>query len=98
MPHFKAFADEVAGAELTWHIPTKTDQQLKQPTLNHAFLEELGEKGFSRRSFEKWERIMHSHGEGPTEVYYLRYGDFPRVVDLIIYPDSHAQVEVLPLD
>lgn len=32
------------------------------PILNHAFLEELSEKGFNRRSFLKWERIMHSHG------------------------------------
>jgi hypothetical protein len=37
---------------------------------------------------------MHSHGEGPLEVYYLRYGSFPRVVDVVVYPDSNEQVEV----
>lgn len=37
---------------------------------------------------------MHSHGEGPTEVYMLKYGTFPRAVDVIIYPESQDQVEV----
>jgi hypothetical protein len=41
--------------------------------LNHAFLEELGEQDFSRRSFEKWERIMHSHGATCEEINALRY-------------------------
>jgi hypothetical protein len=90
MPHFKAFGESVAGIELNWDIPMNQNPSVKPPTFNHAFFEELGEKGFSRRSFDKWERIMHSHGEGPLEVYYLRYGEFPKVVDVIIYPESSS--------
>ena len=37
---------------------------------------------------------MHSHGEDLQEIYQLRYGDFPKLVDVVIYPDSHEQVEV----
>lgn len=37
---------------------------------------------------------MHSHGEGPMEVFFLRYGEFPKLVDVIIYPESNSQVEV----
>jgi len=53
-----------------------------------AFLEDLGEKGFSRRSFYKWKRIMHSHGATLQEVFILRHGSFI-ISDVVIYPDSH---------
>lgn len=59
------------------------------PTFNHEFLEELGDKGFSRRSFRKWERINSSHGATLQEIFTLRHGEFPRLVDCVIYPDSH---------
>lgn len=59
------------------------------PHFNHAFLEELGDKGFSRRSFLKWERIMHSHGATLQEVFALRKGSFKRVADVVIYPETH---------
>ena len=80
----------MTGADLDIDNPIIKDPQVKPPTLKHEFFEELGENGFSRRSFEKFERIMHSHGEGPLEVCYLRYGQFPRVVDVIIYPESNS--------
>ena len=38
------------------------------PIINHDFLEEVGNENFSRRSFLKWERIMHSHGASMREV------------------------------
>jgi len=56
---------------------------------NHEFLNALTEeKCFSRRSFEKWERIMHSHGATVREVFALRYGRFERYVDVVVYPIS----------
>ena len=61
---------------------------------NHEFLAELGDKGFQRRSFLKWERVMHSHGATLQEVFILRHGQFKRTVDVVIYPESHEQVEV----
>ena len=57
MPHLKKFCETVAGIDVNWDIPMNTDPKVKPPIFNHAFLEELGENGFSRRSFEKWERI-----------------------------------------
>jgi alkyldihydroxyacetonephosphate synthase len=68
--------------------------EIHPPTINHNFLEELGDKGFDRRSFYKWERIMHSHGATLAEVFTLRHGKFERCVDVVIYPESHEQVEV----
>ena len=67
--------------------------EIHAPHFNHAFLEALGDSGFDRRSFFKWERIMHSHGATLAEVYTLRHGSFKRCPDVVIYPASHDQVE-----
>ena len=95
MPHFKPWASEVVHIDFNLKRSEKQpDMQVHAPHFNHAFLEELGEKGFSRRSFSKWERIMHSHGATLQEVFILRHGSFKRVADVVIYPESHDQVEV----
>jgi alkyldihydroxyacetonephosphate synthase len=69
--------------------------EVEDPNLNHEFIAELGLKDFSRRSFHKWERIMHSHGATVQEVWQLRYGKIPRVVDMVVYPNQTSDVEKL---
>ena len=67
---------------------------IDEPNVHDEFLQELEkEKCFSRRSFEKWERIMHSHGASLREVFNLRYGKFERYIDVVVYPSSTEQVE-----
>ena len=62
--------------------------------VSHAFLEELhASKAFSRRSFEKWERIMHSHGASLREVFALRFGRFERYVDAVIYAGTTEHIQ-----
>jgi len=39
------------------------DFEMTPPNLCHAFVEELGEQNLSRRTFEKVERVHHSHGQ-----------------------------------
>ena len=89
----KKWAEENAGIDFSKTAPKQTDMEIHAPHFNHAFLEELGDKEFDRRSFFKWERIMHSHGATLAEVFTLRHGVFPRCVDVIVYPDNHQQVE-----
>ncbi len=61
--------------------------------MNHEFLKSLEKfKCYSRRSFEHWERIMHSHGASAREVFALRFGRFERYVDVVVYPNSTEQV------
>ena len=61
--------------------------------VNHGFLKALEEhKCFSRWSFEKWERVMHSHGASLREVFNLRYMRFDRYVDCVLYPAEHDHV------
>ena len=64
-------------------------------TLNHDFLTELGLTSFSRRSFMKWERVMHSHGACLQEIWQLRYTKIDRVADVVIYPNSNEDCEAI---
>lgn len=89
MPDFKPWAMNVAHIDFSQKTPKQTDMEIHPPTINHEFLEELGESTFSRRSFLKWERIMHSHGATVQEVFILRNGTFARCVDIVVYPDSN---------
>jgi len=79
---------EFANIDYSKKTPKQSDMEIHPPTFNHEFLEELGETDFSRRSFLKWERIMHSHGATLQEVYILRNSSFKRCVDVVIYPES----------
>ena len=69
--------------------------QCDAPNVNTAFLEELGVQNISRRSFNKWERIMHSHGATYQEIFALRQGKLDKVADCVVYPFSTEQVETL---
>ncbi len=62
MPNFKDWAVNYAHIDLSKKTEAQKDMEVHAPNFNHEFLAELGEKGFQRRSFLKWERIMHSHG------------------------------------
>ena len=75
--------------------PAQSDMEVDPPqNVNHEFLKELeAEKCFGRRSFDKWERIMHSHGASLREVFALRFGRFDRYVDVVVYPSSSEHVE-----
>ncbi len=41
------------------------------------------------------QRLRHGHGHSLEEVYAVRHGTLPRVPDLVVYPDSEAQVVAL---
>lgn len=94
-PKFGDYVTEHLHIDLNKQDPSQEDMEVAAPILNHAFLEELGEKSFSRRSFMKWERIMHSHGSCLQEVWQLRYTKLPKVCDVVIYPNSTAETENL---
>jgi alkyldihydroxyacetonephosphate synthase len=70
-------------------------QDVTPPVLNHEFIAEFGTEIFSRRSFMKWERIMHSHGACLQEVWQLRYTRFDRFADMILYPKNTEDCQML---
>lgn len=62
LPKFLGYVQEHLHLNENYEDPPQADMEVAAPNLNHEFLEELGETNYSRRSFSKWERIMHSHG------------------------------------
>lgn len=68
---------------------------IEEPTLNHAFIEELGVMNVSRRSFMKAERVLHSHGHTFQEVFALRNSALQRHVDMVVYPLTTENCENL---
>ena len=63
------FVVAALGMDLNKEDPPQDDMEVAPPNLNHDFLAELGTENLSRRSFLKWERIMHSHGSCLQEVW-----------------------------
>ena len=94
MPEFVDWVLDNVAINFEEPKPAQEDMEIDPPRMNHEFVEDLEKSNcFSRRSFEKWERIMHSHGASLREVFQLRYGRFPRYVDVVVYPISTEQVE-----
>ena len=95
LPKFPGYILEHLHIGLEDTDPEQADMEVAPPILNHDFIAELGETEFSRRSFMKWERIMHSHGACLQEVWQLRYTKIPKVCDMVFYPNSTEQCERL---
>ena len=72
-----------------------SEMEVDDPVLNMGFIEALGigAENYSRRSFNRIERITHSHGATIQELYRLNYSRFERYVDMIVYPSTHEQCE-----
>lgn len=92
MPHYGDYAVSITGINPKTAEPLVTNEkvELPLPNFNHEFLAELGEYGFSRRSFDKMERLMHSHGESTAEMVLKRFLSLKKFVDVVIYPETEA--------
>lgn len=95
MPAFLPFLKEHIHVEFDYETPKQADIDIPAANVNHAFVEELGVLNLSRRSFEKWDRITHSHGHTFQEIYALRNGHLQRYCDLVVYPFTTEHVENL---
>ena len=73
--------------------PSQQDVEIDPPNINKLFVEELGTQNFSRRSFEKWERINHSHGADLESLWQLRNSKLDKCVDMVIYPYNNEHCE-----
>jgi len=97
LPHFIPFAEKILGVALRPQElgSTKAPPTLPLPERHSGFLEDL-ERHFDARqmSAEDHQRLSHSHGQlSVDEVYRIVSGRAPeRVVDLVVYPESEAQL------
>ncbi|KAA3659389.1 MAG: FAD-binding oxidoreductase [Chloroflexi bacterium] len=99
MPEFLPFVEEMLDIKLDFdNVKLEIeDKPAADPNINEGFMEAL-KKVYpeSQYSFEKTQRIVHSHGQTTAdEVYKVIYGRLERVVDLVTYPESDEDVEKL---
>ncbi|RGB23953.1 hypothetical protein C1646_821866 [Rhizophagus diaphanus] len=68
--------------------------EIHSPEVNHDFYDAIKPQGIII-SFAEQERLLHGHGVSTIEIYKLRYGNFNRLPDAVIWPESHEQVEII---
>lgn len=62
MPSFGPWVNANTGADLNYNDDSQPDMEVDAPNVNTDFIDELGTQNISRRSFLKWDRVIHSHG------------------------------------
>ncbi|GAB4111402.1 MAG: FAD-binding oxidoreductase [Acidobacteriota bacterium] len=96
MYDFVPYVEEVLGIRLDLREvkPERTPKPVPPPVRNEAFLAELGSSlREDQFTADDRERLIHSHGQTTTdEVYRVLYEELDRYADLVIYPESEADV------
>lgn len=94
---FKKWAEEVIGLDTNNQTPPQPKIQANPSIINQDFMNELKENTscYSEMTLDDEHRIHHSHGHTLQEIYSLRHGQFPRIVDMVIFVTGHEQVEKL---
>src|SRR3989338_1530334 len=98
IPDFRPWFENFTGLDTKYESPAQPwgemQQKIHKPNICKPFVDELKQANcFKYLSFDDEVRLMHSHGHSCQEIYQLRYGKFKRLVDVVIYPDSHDHVE-----
>ncbi|KAL0477891.1 alkyldihydroxyacetone phosphate synthase [Acrasis kona] len=98
LPHFRDYIERVLGCNSEAQSPPQTLAQMKskihKANLNEAFVKELQEaKSYKFFTTDDEARLLHSHGHCLQEIYQLRWGHFKRLVDAVVYPGCHEDVE-----
>ena len=92
LPGFKPWAESVVGLDFSAFSPSQTKVQVDPPVTNQEFDTAVREI-CAEVSVEDRDRVFHSHGHTLQELFSVRYGKLPRIVDVVVYPQSHTEVE-----
>lgn len=99
MPGFIPFVEEILDIKLDLNDikQERTDKPVPEPVINQAFVEALAaELPAGRTSDDPRERLVHSHGQTTVdEIYQVLYTHLDRVVDLVVWPESHDEAATL---
>ena len=94
-PHFYDFIKKFGvDKDVSTEPIAKTEESASmRPFLNEFFMIELKTTRLTERiSLAREERVLASHGHTVQEIYALRFGKLDRVVDAVVYPESHEEV------
>ena len=97
LPYFTVWVKKNLGADLstkTESCPLPSNDSFPSPQVSKEFLGELTNGGISY-SLEGDDRQFRSHGHTLHEIYNIRTGNFPRIPDVVAWPEKHDQVVYL---
>lgn len=93
-PDLKNFFIKNVGLDISVTSKSQEMPPLPSAVTNEPFLAAI-KQHYKKIATSDVERCFHSHGHTAQEVYTLRMQTFPRYVDLVVWPGSHADVEVI---
>ena len=92
-PAFREWCERELGVDVTLETPAQQQLgKIPEPRSNAAFLAAIKDS-YKNISFDGYVRVFHSHGHTLEEMFALRNDMLPRVVDVVVWPGSHAHVE-----
>jgi len=74
--------------------PEMKADQIPNVISNESFFLDLKETNISF-SDDPQDRLLRAHGHTMDELFMLRYGKFERIPDLVVWPTTQAEVEIL---
>uniref|UniRef100_A0A8C4X835 Alkylglycerone-phosphate synthase n=1 Tax=Erpetoichthys calabaricus TaxID=27687 RepID=A0A8C4X835_ERPCA len=95
LPALREWFEKTFGASLEHKTPPRSalnTSDIPAPILNEDFLDDLKATKIPF-SHEIEDRIFRAHGHCLHEIFALREGKFERVPDMVVWPNSHSEVE-----
>lgn len=99
LPDFRDYFEKYVGLNVEYKVDPQTFSEMKSKIPKSRIckefidgLEKIG-KPYKFLSFDDECRLLHGHGHSCQELFQLRYGEFHRIPDVVIYPSCHSDVE-----
>jgi len=94
MPALRQWFEDEVGLNISDHSPSQEFPKLDPPIRNNEFIQAIKNQ-CQQSSFSASQRLYHAHGHTSQEIYALKFGNFKRVPDMVVWPESHKQVEAI---
>lgn len=94
LPHFTNWVTQRLGGDFTAKaepIPEPPLDSYSKPNVAQELIQELNETAITF-SVEGSDRLFRAHGHTLHEIFQLRTGNFPRIPDLVAWPEKHEDV------
>ncbi|XP_065838679.1 alkyldihydroxyacetonephosphate synthase, peroxisomal-like [Oscarella lobularis] len=96
LPYLREWAEKAVGMNISYRTPTQElDEIVVLPPVRNADFLDAVKRSEIEYSDKKEDRLFHSHGHTCHEIFALRHDTIKRVPDLVVWPESHEDVEKL---
>ena len=99
MHEFLPFVEEMLDIKIDYDNlkPAVQNKPVTPPNLNDSFYQALKDVLVPEKfTIDDRQRLIHSHGQTTAdEVYKVLYGQLDRTVDMVVFPESQADVETI---